>query len=539
MKKIITLACTLLFIGSASGQSIYDAAKIADKDLNGTARFVGMGGAMGALGGDITTMGTNPAGIGIYRSNDVMTSFSFSAFGTESNYVGDKININKNRWAFDNIGVVFSTKIGNQTPLRYVNFGFNYKRTKSFYKNMSMSGMMGMIGEDVFISQTRYMAQQATDAAKYVFGNYGQHLKYNSNEIYNDNDAGWLGAIGFQGMLIKQDANDQDQYNPVIPSEANALFNSNEKGGIGQYDFNIAFNISDRVYLGFTVGAYDVDYSKYSGYDEAYENGEGYLLDSYNKITGSGFDLKMGAIIRPIENSPFRIGLAIHTPVFYKLKYTTSARVTTDFKDLNHGGEMKRVFVDTYDLVGDMERNYRLNTPWKYNVSLGYTVGTSLAFGAEYEYEDYSTMKFKYPGDDGGGNMEFETNEVKNSLQGEHTFRIGMEYKVIPQFAFRLGYNYNSAIFKDDAVKYLPSNSIVTDTDFSNKKSQNIYTLGIGYKGSMFYADLAYQLSTHKEDFYPFLNEFKVGDTWEIVTPPATKVTNTRSQVLLTLGMRF
>lgn len=146
MKKIITVIYTLSFvIGAVSAQSVYDGVKIADKDLNGTARFVGMGGAMGALGGDITTMGTNPAGIGIYRSNDVMTSFSYSAYGMESKYEGQKSTIDKNRWSFDNIGVVFATKIGNQTPLRYVNFGFNYKRSKSFYKNMSMSGMMGVV----------------------------------------------------------------------------------------------------------------------------------------------------------------------------------------------------------------------------------------------------------------------------------------------------------------------------------------------------------------------------------------------------------
>lgn len=145
MKKIITLACALSCIIGASAQSIYDAAKLAEKDLNGTARFVGMGGAMGALGGDITTMGTNPAGIGIYRSNDVMTSFSFSAYGAESKYDRETFNNDKNRWSFDNIGFVFSTKVGNETPLRYVNFGFNYKRSKSLYKNMSMAGFMGVL----------------------------------------------------------------------------------------------------------------------------------------------------------------------------------------------------------------------------------------------------------------------------------------------------------------------------------------------------------------------------------------------------------
>ena len=549
MKKIITVIYTLSFvIGAVSAQSVYDGVKIADKDLNGTARFVGMGGAMGALGGDITTMGTNPAGIGIYRSNDVMTSFSYSAYGMESKYEGQKSTIDKNRWSFDNIGVVFATKIGNQTPLRYVNFGFNYKRSKSFYKNMSMSGMMGVVenpsnpGSPYYVSQTNSMALQATDAERYVWDNSRQHLDFdNANMIFSDPDAGWLGALGYQGGLTERDRidNEPDLYVPFLPVEPSSVFNSREKGGIDQYDFNVSFNINDRVYLGLTIGAYDVDYDKYSGYDESYKRGEGYSLESYNNISGSGFDVKMGLILRPFEYSPFRIGFAVHTPTFYKLTYSTSAIVTNDYRDANTD-ELKRIIVDTYDYVGDMKRDYRLVTPWKYNVSLGYTVGTSLALGAEYEYEDYSTMKFKYSSNDGGGDMEFENAEVKNCLKGEHTFRIGAEYKVIPEFAFRLGYNYSSAVFRDEAVKYIPSNSLITDTDFSNKRSQSNYTLGIGYRGKMFYADLAYQLSTYKENFYPFYNEFELTQgEWTMVTPPATKVTNTRSQVLLTVGMRF
>ena len=549
MKKIITVIYTLSFvIGAVSAQSVYDGVKIADKDLNGTARFVGMGGAMGALGGDITTMGTNPAGIGIYRSNDVMTSFSYSAYGMESKYEGQKSTIDKNRWSFDNIGVVFATKIGNQTPLRYVNFGFNYKRSKSFYKNMSMSGMMGVVenpsnpGSPYYVSQTNSMALQATDAERYVWDNSRQHLDFdNANRIFSDPDAGWLGALGYQGGLTERDRidNEPDLYVPFLPVEPSSVFNSREKGGIDQYDFNVSFNINDRVYLGLTIGAYDVDYDKYSGYDESYKRGEGYSLESYNNISGSGFDVKMGLILRPFEYSPFRIGFAVHTPTFYKLTYSTSAIVTNDYRDANTD-ELKRIIVDTYDYVGDMKRDYRLVTPWKYNVSLGYTVGTSLALGAEYEYEDYSTMKFKYSSNDGGGDMEFENAEVKNCLKGEHTFRIGAEYKVIPEFAFRLGYNYSSAVFRDEAVKYIPSNSLITDTDFSNKRSQSNYTLGIGYRGKMFYADLAYQLSTYKANFYPFYNEFELTQgEWTMVTPPATKVTNTRSQVLLTVGMRF
>ena len=57
MKKITMIALAMFTAVGAGAQTIYDATNIAQKELNGTARFVGMGGAMGALGGDISTIG--------------------------------------------------------------------------------------------------------------------------------------------------------------------------------------------------------------------------------------------------------------------------------------------------------------------------------------------------------------------------------------------------------------------------------------------------------------------------------------------------
>lgn len=144
------MALAVLCLGSANAQTVYDAAKIAGRELNGTARFVGMGGAMSALGGDISTIRTNPAGIGIYRSNDLMTTFGYSLTSTESNYEGNKFNMDKARWTFDNLGFVLSTKFGNRTNLRYFNVGFNYQKRNSFYKNMTMQGCWVLSKDSMF-----------------------------------------------------------------------------------------------------------------------------------------------------------------------------------------------------------------------------------------------------------------------------------------------------------------------------------------------------------------------------------------------------
>lgn len=525
-KKLSIMALAVLVAAGAGAQTVYDATNIAQKDLNGTARFVGMGGAMSALGGDISTIGTNPAGIGIYRSNDAMLTFGYSITGTESNYGGSTFEMNKSRWNLDNIGFVLSTKMSNIAPLRYVNFGFNYHKAKSFYRNMTMQGMMGGI-DGQFVSQVNSMAGQFQNAPNVDFGN--------SNVFYND-DAGWLGALGWNGFLL------DDKGYAVVPGEVDGYFRSNERGGIDEYDFNVAFNVNDRFYFGLTIGAYDVEYSKYSLWDELYLDnkgnslGEGYSLESFNRISGAGFDMKFGVIMRPFEYSPLRLGLSIHTPTFYRLTYTTGALLNANLKMTNNetGVEyMENVVVNTQDYLDgrDMGRDFHLRTPWVVNASVGYTVGNYLALGAEYEYEDYSTMKFRYPG---GEEMAWETGEADLCMKAVHTARVGLEYKPVSAFSLRAGYNYSSAAFRSDAIKALPSNSINTDTDFANNRSMNTFTLGIGYRGSLLYADLAYKYDFYKADFYPFYNDINGP-----VTPPSTVVTNTRSQVLLTLGVRF
>lgn len=537
---VIGLCLTLVPV---TAQTVYDAAKIADKDLNGTARFVGMGGAMSALGGDISTIGTNPAGIGIYRSHDVMTSFSLSSFGTDANYMGNNLSTSKMKGSYDNLGFVLSTKIGNKTTLRYVNFGFNYHKSNSFYGNMEMGGDLGNQ------SQSYYMAQQAAGIESW------------GNSPYTDVNIGWLSVLGYDGWLITDITTDKtgtpyldedgNQINDVngnplyrtpgvyygLYDNGNASYRSEQRGGIEQYDFNISFNIKDRVYLGLTLGAYSVDYNKYTTYGESYENGEYYSLTSNNQIVGAGFDVKVGAIIRPFEYSPLRVGLAVHTPTFYSLDYKTRAYVESSLYD-PVTGKNEAASVATENIVdGDMIREFHLQTPWLYNVSLGYTIGNSWALGAEYEYQDYSSMEFRDP-QGFSDSFEFE-NSTTAMLKGVHTFRAGLEYKVIPQFAIRAGYNYRSALFNKDAFKDLPINSIQTDTDFSNTQALNNYTVGIGYRGSMFYADLAYKFTSCKSDFYPFVNMNQTDNVLEITSPEATKVTDSRSQVLLTLGVRF
>lgn len=542
MKNIrlaLVIACTLFGTAVVNAQNLYDAARLMGNDLNGTARFVGMGGAMGALGGDISTMGTNPAGIGIYRSSDVMTSFGFSNIGMKSNMSGTKNEQDKLFGSFDNIGFVISSRIGNETPLRFVNFGFNYRKVKSFDKNMVMNGMIEDQGGPM--SQSDLFATLSQGLTEEYLG---------ANAAFTDggaNAAPWLGAMAFQTRVIGAIGDNKYASNVgyMVDSEGNKVYlpvmgeyTSKERGGLHSYDFNVALNFYDRIYLGATIGAYSVDYSRKSFYKESYPgDASTYSLENWFDTSGTGVDFKLGLIVRPFESSSFRIGAAIHTPTWFNLEDRASAIMTSDV-DMNSDGAIDKDELYEYDTMnfpGESKTKYQLITPWKYNLSLGYTIGRSVALGAEYEYSDYSSAKLKY---DDGVKMEDETSQIKTGLKGVHTLRVGAEFKLAPEFSFRVGYNYMTAAMYDDTFKRIALNSISTSTEFSNLKATNNYTVGLGYKGSVFYADLAYQFHTYKEDFYPFYNE--VGDHFEtILVPNATKVTNKRSQVLLTVGLRF
>ena len=522
-KQWIFTASFLLVTMGISGQNVYEASKFTQNDLNGTARFVGMGGAMGALGADLSTIGTNPAGIGIYRSNDVATSFSFTKLKTESQYGEATYSNDGNHWSYDNLGVVLAFKIGNITPLRYVNVGFNYHKVASFYRNMSMEGMISTYN-DRYMSQARQMAEQAN----------WSNDDLGATGVFNNPYVGWLSALGWNGYMVGQD-DASGLYFPYLSNTPYSRYNLKERGSIDQYDFNVSFNIKDRVYLGLTIGIHSVDYNKYVNYDEDFGDTQGYNLDSYTGVDGTGVDFKLGAIIRPFEYSPLKVGIAFHSPTFYNLTLASSAYMLSD---VIVDGELAQYEVDTYEeMNGNGLMDFKLHTPWRYNFSLGYTVGNNLALGAEYEYQNYSKMDFY---DIDGFEMN-ETTEAQWCLKGVHAFRVGAEYKIIPQLALRAGYNYTSSPFKEDAIKALSANSIETDTGFANLKHQNDYTVGIGYRGSMFYADIAYKRTVYKSDFYPFYNDFYADneDYEATVVPQTTKVKDIRNQIQLTIGLRF
>lgn len=310
MKQLLFILTSAFFAASVSAQETYENANIASEDLNGTARFVGMGGAMDALGADISTIGTNPAGIGLFRHSTANVSFGVvSQQGGKSFADG-----NKTHMSFDQAGFVYSKRTGRSS---FLNFAFNYHKSRDFnyilsaadvLKGASQNKLSGLKNYDgYFLVKKDRSGSWAGDHNSFnqVDELYFNALLSDGNSCLLDRDGNSLPS-GKYGYLVGKDG--AGNYIPRFYDASGYMFDRANTGYIGEYDFNISGNINDRVYLGLTVGISDVNYKGYSEYTEMLVGSDGagvggVTLADERRISGTGVNVKAGVIIRPIETS--------------------------------------------------------------------------------------------------------------------------------------------------------------------------------------------------------------------------------------------
>ena len=501
---------------SMMAQETYENAKLATEDLNGTARYVGMGGAMEALGADISTIGTNPAGIGMFRKG--MASVSFGVNSQQD--APDMFGASKTKMSFDQAGFVYSMRTDVDS---WINFGFN------FHKGTNFNYILGTADRLNHASQNKLTYVKAKNGLLYPVSGTG--IPY-----WNESYASCSQLDDIYARNLNYDNRDNTWY---YGEATGYTMERNQKGYISHYDINLSGNIHNKMYLGLTIGLQDVNYKHYGEYSESLIGPDGgYTLTVSDDriIDGTGVNLKAGIILRPIEESAFRIGAYVHTPTWYDLK-TSNQTIVSDGR--NHVSSN-----ESYD--------FKLYTPWKFGLSVGHTIGTQLALGATFEYADYGSLDTRYNTgrvyDGWGGYEDSESDDVMNrhteeTLKGVATLKLGAEFRPDPALAVRLGYNYVSPMYKAEGFK---DGSLCTDgtyyattTDYTNWKATNRITCGLGYKAGRMNFDVAYQYSATKGEFSPFMNYFDKDTAEDDNVCNYVNVNNKRHQVLLTLGYTF
>ncbi len=543
MKYTYIYAVALSFLSvNAMAQETYENAKIMQNDLNGTARYVGMGGAMESLGADLSTISTNPAGLSLYRRSVVATSLGVRSQTNNNTQHGNS----NTRFTFDQIG---GTYVWHSSNTSRIGVAFNYRNRSDLNSLFFAAGSLG----DGTQNKLSYMKAIGGTNDK---GVSDFNLKNEKN--------------GIRGTAFYTNQLDNLYYNNLIVDKTNNLgynqgagydMNKTNSGHVGEYSFNINGTSNERFYWGLTFGFYDVNYTENSVYTEQLVDkndalaGEARVTDR-RVITGTGFNVVAGAIIRPFATSPFRFGLSIATPTWYDL-------TTSNATALTHTSIADKTQKTNYS---NESYSYKVFTPWVFGLSAGHTFGNILALGASYEYADYGTTDTRV-NDEGGyydpytGTYETTSSSDKamnahtqQSLKGVSTLKLGAELKLNNHLAVRTGYNYVSPMFKKGAYKdgIIDSygSTYSSATDYTNWASTNRFTFGLGYVGKKVNVDLAYVHSATNGTFYPFMGgsvtEYKGKDAKGeqikediVMTPMGVKVSNNTNKVLLTLTYRF
>ena len=489
--QYLFLGAFLGMAGTAMAQDSYDAQTFANSDLNGTSRFVAMGGALGALGGDVSVMSTNPAGTAMYRKSDA--AITLSGLFTNDKAMGHS----KSRMSFDQGGALIAFDMDNPTGkgLQFINFGINYQKNRNYLSNLTKD--IDNLG-GVF-SQT----YQIADLCNYALENDYWGTLVDMSASRKDVHGGILDETKESGRDYEGVGADRAYYE-------RATYGANI-----QADLNVSFNVSDQFFFGASLGVYDIDYERESFYQEFGNDGNNYDFTNWYKTTGDGFDVKLGFICRPIEDSPFRFGVNVHTPTWYRMTDSNGSTLYLNDEYVTSGS--------------NSEYDYHFRTPWKFGFSLGHTIGTNFAIGAEYEFQDMSTAK--YSDVDHRENYYFRNvNQITDqTLRGQHTLKVGVEYKPIDELSLRAGYNFVSSPFKKDAFRTIGYDGPYTETDYTNWGAVNRFTIGLGYRYKGGYFDIAWQYQAQKGDFYAF----------DDIDLKPTKIKNNRSQLMATLGFRF
>ena len=536
MKRIACLFVSAFFLagGIAYAQGEMNAYTMSQTDLNGTARYLGMSGAFGALGGDISSMSTNPAGLGIYRSSEVVTTISLSSIKANTNWNGSKADESKTKFNFDNIAYVGYFPTGNDEGIVGWNIGLSYNRVKSFNRSYRMNG-----------AQPFSVADYAADMAH---GIPEKDLTLVSGKFdpYFDANNYWLSVLGYEAGFFKPNTSGGDTYHSAFGepgsngwgaySPQNVDLLVNEKGSIGQYNISFATNISNRFFLGATVAITDMDYNLTTRYTEDFTVKDLLWLDNGLSTDGTGYAFNIGAIVRPVDF--LRVGIAYNSPTWYKMTdyFHGSAQVVIDDVE----GKVK----ETPDYQAG---EYRFRTPdrWIFSVA---GVGQNFLISADYELTNYKRMNLS---DVDGYDMP-QTDDIKGDFGMSGTLKVGAEYKVTPQFSVRAGTLWRTSPMKQhvkDGIAainpktgeyYINAVNVAgTIPNYTVDKGMNSYSVGVGYRFTpTFFADHGCVDSDYKEDSYSFTITFNPDGSVVVKSDPASLKTKT-TQVALTLGYKF
>ena len=459
MKRILTSIVMLCLFGAVFAQGDYEAFRFSQIEYQGTARYMGAGGAFSATGGEFSAISVNPAAIGLYKRHEAtFTPFSLAFTSNNSLYNGTPSYSQKAKYTVPQCGLVITNHIENSN-WNYWHFGFGYNRIMDYNNTFRATGSSDYSMVDVILPRANGTAYSA---------------------LTGDADLAW------STWLIDTIPGTINQYrSPFTNAKLDHDAVVKTSGAMDEISFTFGGNYNDKLFIGGSIGVPILSYKEGISYTESAADSAtlarglaSFKTNSSQANSAGGINLKLGIIYQPVNF--LRLGASFQTPTyFWRVKDAYRRDMISYYTNGNNS--------DTWSY----DNNYRfsLTTPLKFNVSAAFLIQKRAFISAEYDFIDYSMAKLY--ADDYAFNSENEAIDNKYGIC--HTFKVGAEVNVTSKFLLRAGYNYKTSPYKNFDSPY--------------NASAHYGSVGFGIRTKYVFFDMAYVLKYSKDSFRLYEND--------------------------------
>ena len=542
MKKVICFVLGATLAVAAGAQTWQDALLFSENNYSGTARGVGMGNALTAIGGDPGSLTFNPAGSAVasYSQFEITPGLTFSLANVGAAdgmaYMADPRKTFYGSAKLPNLGFILNMNTGRRSGLKRMSFGFVVNSTNNFTGRFNASG----VNDD-----NSYAASLASSA-----DGFASSVLDNEDWYYSGDPArmpAWVDMTGYRSGMFNSVAGRDGAYvalTEIIDAEGNFRlaapvyqeYGQQTRGSKHDILLNYAMNFSDKFYIGANLGVTVLRYALAEYWSERPENLADFPMIQYSdgtsaqfeslrmkrnyRLEGNGIYFKIGALWRPVAG--LRIGAAIQTPTLLNLRerYGYSGEVVLSGRYAGSASSPEDDWI------------YALRTPFRANAGLAYSVGSVAVISADYEFVNYASSAFRSRTSENEytvGSFSYVNQDIRNLLGASHQLRLGTEVKVTSGVALRAGYN------------------LITNGERNATLLKHNVSVGVGFSFGSFFLDAAVRYRTSPKGYVipynyyyaPNPNQFydKVVD--DSILTPEVKVQSAMLDALVTVGWRF
>jgi hypothetical protein len=511
------------FAMDASAQYLSEVLRVSQKEVGATARFKALGNAQTSLGGDLSSIAGNPAGIGFFNQSDFGFTLDYLGDRNQTTYFESKNNYSFDKVGFNQIGGVFNFPARKAAGSDLESGWLNFNIGMGYYKTSDLNSAVGYAGVNPSSTFVHFLADQR-DIHQGVEGDFGWEsflLDYNNNNPANS------------------------YHYPSVLEGNNAQKNTiNDRGYSSSTYLSFGSNYSNKLYVGASIGLTSFKFNSTQvfnedgytkSYDDIYrENPSSEFLnpneDAYQFLEaeyslayqfqqasrGTGVNATLGFIYKPIPS--VNIGLSATTPTWYQI--SDEGKTFMDVWYYDNAQATESFFTYNSDEITDY-LDYRVKTPYRLNGGISTLFnGGLIAF--DLEYVDYNSMHFSASNSLTSSvkeNLDREMNaQIKDTYSSALNLKVGAEYMFAEQILGRIGYVNQGSPYKDADL------------------TTEIVSAGLGYRMGNMYVDLTYQNVNQNYSSTPYQFDTNFWNEYEI---PTASIKNMRHHAYLTVGFKF